>query len=75
VHAEANAIIRASHEELNGATIYVSGRDGGETECPSEPCMMCKRMILNARIKRVVYSDGAGGMHSADPGAWVKKRF
>jgi dCMP deaminase len=75
VHAEANAIIRASQEELQGATIYIAGTDGQEGgECPSEPCMMCKRMILNARIARVVYADGNGGYRAVRPTAWLRKR-
>ncbi|MEW6109162.1 MAG: dCMP deaminase family protein [Nitrospirota bacterium] len=74
VHAEANAIIRASADELKGATIYISGEDGGTAECHSEPCMMCKRMILNSKIKKVVYSDGNGRYHIIDPKSWLKKR-
>ncbi|MDA8170082.1 MAG: dCMP deaminase family protein [Nitrospiraceae bacterium] len=75
VHAEANAIMRASQEELNGSTIYISGADGGAgAECSSEPCMMCQRMILNARIAKVVYSDGNGGLKKADPLSWLRKR-
>ena len=74
VHAEANAIIRASADELRGATIYISGSDDENKECSSEPCMMCKRMILNARIAKVVYSDGNSGFIVADPGKWLKKR-
>jgi dCMP deaminase len=74
VHAEANAIIRASADELRGATIYISGADDESNECSSEPCMMCKRMILNARIAKVVYSDGNSGFIVADPGKWLKKR-
>ncbi len=74
VHAEANAIIRASGEELNGATIYISGNDHESGECLSEPCMMCKRMILNARIKKVVYSNGKKGIIIVNPKEWLKKR-
>jgi dCMP deaminase len=74
VHAEANAIIRASVDELRGATMYVSGIDDGNDECHAEPCMMCKRMILNARIARVVYSDGNKGFVIVDPKKWMKKR-
>ena len=76
VHAEANAIIRASIEELTGATIYITGTDaeaGGE--CLSEPCMMCKRMILNAGIARVVYSGGDGGLVTTVPAEWLKERI
>jgi len=76
VHAEANAIIRASADELRGATIYISGGDGGDAgECHSEPCKMCKRMILNARIQKVVYSDGDGGCHVIDPKIWLRGRI
>jgi len=74
VHAEANAIIRASADELRGATIYISGTDDENRECISEPCMMCKRMILNARIGKVVYSDGNSGSRIIDPLKWLKKR-
>ncbi len=74
VHAEANAIIRASGEELNGATIYISGNDHESGECLSEPCMMCKRMILNARIKKVVYSNGENGIIIVNPKKWLRKR-
>ena len=74
VHAEANAVIRAAVHELEGATIYISGADDSADECHSEPCMMCKRIILNARIARVVYSDGNGSVHVINPKKWLKKR-
>jgi len=73
IHAEANAIIRASVDELRGATIYISGSDG-KNECHAEPCMMCKRMILNSRIAKAVYSDGNRGFIVVDPVKWLKKR-
>jgi len=74
VHAEANAIIRASVDELKGATIYIAGTDNDTGECLSEPCMMCKRMILNAQIAKVVYSDGNNGYKVINPKKWLKKR-
>jgi dCMP deaminase len=74
VHAEANAIIRASMQEMEGAAIYISGSDDNDGECDSEPCMMCKRMILNSRIGRVVYSDGRGGFVVVSPAKWLKGR-
>ncbi len=74
VHAEANAIIRASVDELRGATIYIAGRDSEGAECLSEPCMMCKRLILNAGIAKAVYSDGRERFTSVDPREWLKKR-
>jgi dCMP deaminase len=74
VHAEANAIIRASLDELRDATIYISGTDEKGQECNSEPCMMCKRMILNSQIAKVVCSDGNGGFSVVNPKKWLKKR-
>jgi dCMP deaminase len=74
VHAEANAIIRASVDELRGATIYIAGVDDVRNECSAEPCMMCKRMILNSRIAKAVYSDGNKGLVVVDPRKWLKKR-
>lgn len=74
VHAEANAIIRASVDELRGATIYIAGNDSDDNECLSEPCMMCKRMILNAGIAKAVYSDGRNGYKRLNPRKWLRKR-
>ncbi|MEW6418216.1 MAG: dCMP deaminase family protein [Nitrospirota bacterium] len=74
VHAEANAIIRASVDELRGSTMYISGVDEKGSECNSEPCMMCKRMILNSKIEKVVFSDGNNGFIVANAKKWLKKR-
>ncbi|MFZ5907621.1 MAG: deoxycytidylate deaminase [Nitrospirota bacterium] len=74
VHAEANAIIRASVDEMKDATIYISGTDENGRECNSEPCMMCKRMILNSQIAKVVCSDGDSGFSVVNPKKWLKKR-
>lgn len=60
VHAEANCIISASRKEMIGGTIYIAGRDA-ETLEPLygvEPCMMCKRLIINAGLDIVIARDG-----------------
>jgi dCMP deaminase len=55
VHAEQNAIIQAALHgvSLEGATIY----------CTHSPCILCAKMLTNARIKRYVsfgkYADDA----------------
>ena len=56
VHAEANAIIAASRSEMLGSTLYLVGRDmkTGELCENASSCAMCKRMIINAGIERVV---------------------
>ena len=56
VHAEANAIISASRADLIGSTLYLACHDAQTNEMDGtvEPCSMCKRLILNAGIERVV---------------------
>lgn len=55
VHAEQNAIISQSRDRMVGGTMYIVGREvsTGEYANPA-PCMMCRRYIKNAGIKRVV---------------------
>ena len=56
VHAEANAIIHAPREQMIGATMYLVGKEYGTGKYVegANSCAMCKRMIINAGIKRVV---------------------
>ena len=56
VHAEANAIISASRRECIGATIYLVGKETatGKILGDATSCSMCRRMIINAGIERVV---------------------
>lgn len=56
VHAEQNAIISASREQMLGSTLYLCGRDAdtGELVPDANCCTMCKRMIINAGIENVV---------------------
>ena len=56
VHAEANAIISAARRDMLGSTLYLVGRtaDTGEYNRDTTPCAMCRRLIINAGIERVV---------------------
>jgi dCMP deaminase len=47
VHAEQNAIIQAAMHgiSIEGATLY----------CTHQPCILCAKMIINARVAKVVY--------------------
>ena len=49
VHGEANAIISASRRDMQGATLYLAS-----SEPNAEPCDMCRRLIKNAGISKVV---------------------
>jgi len=59
VHAEANAIISAPRREVLGATLYMVCKDPGTGELipGSSSCSMCRRLIINAGISRVVIRD------------------
>lgn len=58
VHAEANAIISASREKMLDSTLYLVGKEaaGGYVE-NAVCCSMCKRMVINAGIARVIIRD------------------
>lgn len=59
VHAEQNAIISASRKEMIGSTLYLVGIqplgcDLNEYVENAEPCSICKRLIINSGIEKVV---------------------
>ena len=56
VHAEANAIISAARRDTLGSTLYLAGREAksGELLHDATSCSMCRRLIINAGIDRVV---------------------
>lgn len=60
VHAEMNAIIQASKEELEDSTLYLYGveqvdMDGTWWYVKSpRPCVNCRRAIMNAKISNVI---------------------
>ena len=60
VHAEMNAIISASRNEMLGATLYLAGyiTSTGEENLNVEPCEICLRLIKNAGIDKVVTTNG-----------------
>lgn len=57
VHAEMNAIIAGDPVKTQGSTIYVAGYTSEGEQASGEPCLLCRRIIKNAMIKRVVYLD------------------
>ena len=59
VHSEANAIINASRDQMLGGTLYMVCTDpkDGSLVTGTNSCMICKRMILNAGIAKVVIRD------------------
>ena len=61
VHAEQNAIINGDPLKMQGATIYIVGINvADESYASGEPCLLCRRMIKNAQIAKVVCRNTQG---------------
>ena len=64
IHAEQNAIISASRQEMLGSVLYLSGRDVSGTideiglPIAARPCEICLRLIKNAGIEKVINKNG-----------------
>lgn len=55
VHAEQNAIINASPQDMKDSIMYLVGVESdGSLISDYAPCSICKRMILNSGISEVV---------------------
>lgn len=74
VHAEANAIISAEREKMIGSTLYLSGREVSTDEYikHSSSCSMCKRMIINAGIEKVIIRDTEDEYRIVDVQDWIE---
>ncbi len=59
VHAEANAIISASRRDMLGAALYLVGKEVSTGEYVENTicCSMCKRLVINAGIEKVIVRD------------------
>ena len=73
VHAEANAIISASRRDMVGGTIYLVGRDGrtGKLLPDATSCMMCRRMVINAGLEKIVIRRTETEFEVVDVEEWV----
>ena len=73
VHAEANAIIAASREQMLGSTLYLCGIDAksGELVADSCSCQMCKRLVINAGIEKVIVRNTKDKFTVYDVESWI----
>jgi dCMP deaminase len=74
VHAEANAIIAAPRDQMLGATLYmvcVDPANGGLCAGTSS-CMMCKRLVINAGIEKVVVRDTKDAYRVIEVADWIE---
>ncbi len=78
VHAEMNAIINAARSgtSLVGADIYIWGKriyNGSNKLIDAFPCFICKKLIINAGIKRVFSNTKEGKIKAFDVDEWIKE--
>lgn len=74
VHAEANAIISASRRDMLGADLYLVGTEVSDGSYIKNAvcCSMCKRLVINAGIARVIVRDTRDSFRVIDVKSWVE---
>lgn len=75
VHAEANAIISAARKDCVGGTLYLVGRDAqtGELLGDATSCPMCRRMVINAGLEKVVIRRTPAEFQIVPVSDWVEE--
>ena len=71
-HSEMNAIINASKEEMKGATLYLVGVEPDGSYTNSDCCAMCKRVIINSGIEKVVAKQKNGMYNIIPVKEWIE---
>lgn len=74
VHAEANCIISAARRDSIGGTLYLVGREmsNGKYVENASCCSMCKRMVINAGLERVVIRNTEESFTVISVSDWVE---
>ncbi|SHH50805.1 deoxycytidylate deaminase [Clostridium grantii] len=73
VHSEANAIISASRKDMINSTLYLVGKDATTDDFVenSNSCTLCKRMIINSGIEKVVIRDTKNEYRVINVEQWI----
>ena len=73
VHAEANAIISAARRDMVGGTLYLAGKDAatGEVLGDATSCSMCRRLVINAGLEKVVIRRTETEFQTVDVEDWI----
>ncbi len=74
VHAEANCIISASRRDMIDSTLYLVGIDvkSGRLVKQANSCSMCKRLIINAGIQKVIVRDTKDDYRIIHVSDWIE---
>jgi len=74
VHAEANAIISASRKDMFDSTLFLVGKEVTSDKYVENACCcsMCKRLVINAGIRRVVIRESKDKYTSFEVADWIR---
>lgn len=75
VHSEQNAIINASRQDMIGSTLYLVGyrTENHQYEEGAAPCLMCRKMIINSGIEKVIVRKWKEEYVVYDVQDWIEK--
>ncbi len=77
VHSEQNAIINAARAGVSilGGTMYLYSEkldDSGKSQIINAlPCFICKKMIINSGIEKVIANQADGSLKEYDVSEWI----
>lgn len=66
VHAEQNAMLACSRENMLGSTLYIVGLETDEEKdkyALAEPCLICRKLIMNSGIEKVIGRENQGNIN------------
>ena len=74
VHSEMNCILSAPRNQMIGATMYLAGRDANSGELVGDLscCALCKRLIINAGIERVIFRNSEDTYSVVYVDSWIE---
>ena len=74
VHAEQNAIISASRKDMMGGTLYLVlyKVETEEYDSGSNSCQMCRKLIINSGIKKVIIRTSDSEYIEVDVDEWIQ---
>lgn len=73
VHAEANAIISTSRDKMLGSSLYLAGVEVSDGSYIKNAvcCSMCKRLVINAGIEKVIVRDDKDNYRIIEVKDWI----
>ena len=74
VHSEQNAIISCSRKEMIGSTLYLVGyrTENHNYEEGAAPCSMCRKLIINSGIDKVIVRTNKKEYKIYDVQDWIQ---